>query len=160
MLRKVFILILVFSLSPYVQAVLESAKAAYEAGDYDTAPELIIPLAEAGDARAQHNLGYLYQTGFGVKQDYAEALKWYRKAAEQGLARAQANLGFRYQNGSGVQQDLIQSYAWYGIAAAGGFVQAQNGRDRIGAMLNATELEEAHELAKELWEKYGNKSKN
>jgi TPR repeat protein len=26
-----------------------------------------------------------YETGDGVTQDYAEAVKWYRKAAEQGL---------------------------------------------------------------------------
>ena len=37
---------------------------------------------------------------------------------------------------------------------------AQNMRDMIGTNLNPTQLEEAHELAKELWEKYGNKSKN
>jgi TPR repeat protein len=30
----------------------------------------------------------MYANGGGVKQDYAEALKWCRKAAEQGHAKA------------------------------------------------------------------------
>jgi TPR repeat protein len=48
--------------------------------------------AEQGDAFAQNNLGYMYQYGYGVTKDYAEAVKWYRKAAEQGDADAKANL--------------------------------------------------------------------
>ncbi len=48
--------------------------------------------AEAGNANAQFNLGSMYETGSGVRQDYAEAAKWYRKAAERGDARAQYNL--------------------------------------------------------------------
>ena len=44
--------------------------------------------AEQGDAVAQFNLGVKYDNGQGVPQDYAEAVKWYRKAAEQGDAGA------------------------------------------------------------------------
>ncbi len=40
--------------------------------------------AEQGDAEAQYRLGSFYREGFGVQQDDAEAMKWYRKAAEQG----------------------------------------------------------------------------
>jgi TPR repeat protein len=35
-----------------------------------------------GDADAQLLLGIMYEGGQGVSQDYAEALKWYRKAAK------------------------------------------------------------------------------
>ena len=38
-----------------------------------------------GDAGAQNNLGVCYEYGEGVKQDYAEAVKWYQKAAQQGM---------------------------------------------------------------------------
>ena len=48
--------------------------------------------AEQGDADAQFNLGYLYESGRGVSQDYNEAAKWYRKAAEQGHEKAIRNL--------------------------------------------------------------------
>lgn len=38
----------------------------------------------------------MYDEGQGVTQDYAEGMKWYRKAAEQGFAKAQYNLGVMY----------------------------------------------------------------
>ena len=37
--------------------------------------------AEQGDARAQINIGIMYTSGQGVKQDYAEATAWYEKAS-------------------------------------------------------------------------------
>jgi len=36
------------------------------------------------------NLGAMYYAGEGVTQDYAEALRWYRKAADAGNSRARA----------------------------------------------------------------------
>jgi hypothetical protein len=48
--------------------------------------------AKQGNARAQHNLGVMYNEGMGVPQDYQTALKWYRLAAKQGNAYAQYNL--------------------------------------------------------------------
>lgn len=44
--------------------------------------------AEGGNLGAQNNLGKMYALGEGVAQDYAEAMKWYRKAADQDLAIA------------------------------------------------------------------------
>jgi TPR repeat protein len=55
--------------------------------------------------------------GQGVAQDYAEAVKWYRKAAEQHLAWAQFNLGLCYAKSDGVKQDYVEAYAWYDLAA-------------------------------------------
>jgi len=34
----------------------------------------------------------MYDNGYGVLQDYAEARKWYRLAADQGVAEAQYTL--------------------------------------------------------------------
>ena len=39
--------------------------------------------AEQGDKYAQFSLGYLYEKGNGVSQNYEEAIKWYQKSAEQ-----------------------------------------------------------------------------
>ena len=44
-----------------------------------------------------------------MKQDYQEAVKWYRKVATQGFAMAQNNLGIMYNNGHGVKQDHIKA---------------------------------------------------
>ena len=48
-----------------------------------------LQLAEQGVAEAQFNLGMMYDSGQGVRQDYAEAFRWYRKAADQGYTEAQ-----------------------------------------------------------------------
>ena len=82
--------------------------------------------ADQGDARAQHNLGYMYEYGLGIPQDYVEAVRWYRKAAEQGLADAQFNLGTMYDNGRGLPQDYSEAARWYRKAAEQGDGDCQN----------------------------------
>jgi TPR repeat protein len=58
-------------------------------------------------------LGYMYQNGQGVAQDYAEAFKWYLLAAEQGEVGAQALLGYMYDKGLGVAKDHTQAAYWF-----------------------------------------------
>jgi hypothetical protein len=69
----------------------------------------------------------LYQSGFGVAQDYAKAREWFEKAAEEGNATAMINLGLLYENGHGVAQDYATAREWYEKAAA---------KDDAGAMFN------------------------
>ena len=76
--------------------------------------------AAQGDPVAQFSLGARYAQGDGVKQDYAEAVRWFSKAAEQGHVVAQATLGAYYWAGRGVQQDLGKAYFWSVLARAGG----------------------------------------
>jgi TPR repeat protein len=77
-------------------------------------------VAERGDPAAQFALGARYATGEEVKQDYAEAVKWFTLAAEQGHILAQATLGAYYWAGRGVPQDLTKAYYWSVLAQAGG----------------------------------------
>ena len=95
---------------------LKVGGAAYDRGDYATALKEFRPLAEQGNADAQFNLGFMYENGLGVPQDYAEAVKWYRNAAE-GQASAQYNLGNMYREGRGVPQDDAEAAKWYRKAA-------------------------------------------
>ncbi len=57
---------------------------AYRSGDFATALKEWKPLAEQGDADAQHSLGVMYESGWGVPQDDKEAVRLYTLAAEQG----------------------------------------------------------------------------
>lgn len=82
--------------------------------------------AEAGLGKAQHTLGFMYDRGRGVPQNYAEAVKWYRLAAEQGYAAAQFSLGIMYQKGHGVPQDYAEAVKWYQQAAEQGEARAQS----------------------------------
>lgn len=45
--------------------------------------------AEQNNAKAQFNLGVMYDEGRYVSQDYKKAYEWYAKAAEQGYTKAQ-----------------------------------------------------------------------
>ena len=75
----------------------------------------------------KHNIIWvsMYYNGYGVKQDYSEALKWYSKASEQGLAEAQNNLGFMYCHGWGVRQNYSEASRLWSKAAEQGYAQAQ-----------------------------------
>jgi len=99
-------LVLVFPNSPATADSLEDGIQAYKAGDYKKALEILKPLAERGDAKAQTRLGWMYKKGRGVVQDYQQFVHWYRKAAEQGDAGGQSELGNMYHEGQGVAQDL------------------------------------------------------
>ena len=83
--------------------------------------------AEQGDAKAQFELGSRYYYGRGVPQNYAEALRWYRKAAEQGDAKAQSALGYVCWKGEAVPQDYAEAVRWYRKAAEQGYPSAQMG---------------------------------
>lgn len=98
---------------------------AYIEQNYDTALRLWLPLAEAGDMRAQFSLGALYYEGAGVEQDYEVSARWFRAAADEGFAPAQFNLGNAYKHGQGVAQSDIEATKWWRLAAEQGFAPAQ-----------------------------------
>jgi hypothetical protein len=105
---------------------IESPEAAFGRGDYATALPLLLPLGEQGDANAQFELGYIYDTGQGALQDYAAAAKWYRRSADQGNVLAQSNLGLLYQDGEGVPRDDSTAARWFQRGADQGNAEAQS----------------------------------
>lgn len=62
----------------------------------------------------------MYDGSHAVRQDHAEAARWFRLAAERGHAIAQANLVRQFYMGQGVPEDYVRSYAWFALAAAQG----------------------------------------
>jgi hypothetical protein len=77
--------------------------------------------ADEGDAKAQYNLGIMYEDGKGgLPQSDALAVEWWRKAADQGLTNAQGNLGCMYFKGKGLDQNFDAALAWLRKAAAQG----------------------------------------
>lgn len=104
------------------------------------------PDAVKGDARSQYLLGDCYYYGTGVGQDYAEAVKWYRKSAEQGNAMAQRNLGLCYEYGKGISQDYSEAKRWYMNARDNGEITSREYLDRIvGKMTPTTGTLNGHE---------------
>jgi hypothetical protein len=76
-------------------------------------------------ADAQNNLGLMYTSGEGVREDHKEATNWFQLAADQGHAEAQYNLGVAYDNGLGVPEDHQETLKWYRLAASQGYAAAQ-----------------------------------
>ncbi len=116
---------------PGLAGPFEDAKSAYDRRDYATVLQLLRPLADEGNARAQTLVGTLYGGGLGVPKDDAKAAQWYRKAAEQGHVDAQYLLGYVYQSGWGVAKDAATAMIWYRKAAAKGHARAQRALDHV-----------------------------
>jgi len=62
----------------------------------------------------------MYLTGQGVRQDDAEAVKWFRIAAESENAEAWLLLGLAYSNGDGVPKDEAEAVKCFKMAAEQG----------------------------------------
>ena len=148
----IFIPVLLFSLIlgvPSYSADFNKGLTAAQNGDFATALKEWKPLAEEGNANAQHNLGLMYQKGEGVPQDYKEAVRLYKLAAEQGNANAQTNLGLMYVQGKGVIQDYVYAHMWWNIATANGNDDAKSNKKRVEGMMNSSDISEAQRLARE-----------
>lgn len=100
----------------------------------DAGIERVTLAAESGDAAAQNELGYRYEFGEGVEEDYHTAAEWYEKSASQGYPRGQFNYGRMYYYGHNQcdavePDDFEQLYKravfWYEKAAAQGDMLAQ-----------------------------------
>ena len=95
----------------------ESGLASKDRGHYATALRAWMPMAESGNAEAQNNVGYMYEEGLGVPQNYLLAMNWYRQAADGGLSEAQHNMGMLYHHGYGVAENLGEAFRWFKMAA-------------------------------------------
>lgn len=117
---------------------IEAAKAAYDAGNYLAAFEMLRPLAKQGDATAQEYLEEMLRDDkvniicsieigehYFKDEDYADAAKWYRKVAEidpnspfyLGCESLQASacerLGQMYLEGRGVKKSEAEAAKWF-----------------------------------------------
>ncbi|KAF9159503.1 hypothetical protein DFQ26_006471 [Actinomortierella ambigua] len=81
--------------------------------------------ATQGHAGAQNNIGWMYDTGRGVAQDYNEAVRWYRQAALSGSMDAHSNMGIMYEYGRGVEQSNTEAVYWYRRGAVQGHASSQ-----------------------------------
>jgi TPR repeat protein len=104
---------------------LDDGLAAYERGAYGVALQLLRPLAEKGEPRAQNAMGAMYVNGQGVAQDSEAALHWYRLAAAAGYSQAQNNLGVMFAEGYLVARNPVVAVRWFHLAARNGLPVAQ-----------------------------------
>lgn len=140
-------------LTPAQARSVDNAFALYARGDYQAAAAQLTRLALAGDGRAQGLLGFLYEYGKGVPQNYVLAAQWYTCAAEQGEATAQYLLGLLYDKGHGVRRDVVLSQKWLILAAARASRRERDVytrlRDAVATKMSVAQLAVAQQLALE-----------
>ena len=59
----------------------------------------------------------MYHYGYGIKQDYTEAMKWYRKASDLGNDWSMNRIGILYRDGLGVTVNIEEAKKWFKKAA-------------------------------------------
>lgn len=69
-------------------------------------------LAVMGHARAQFLMGYIYERGIFVDQNWDKAFEWYYKSALQDDSVGQYNTGLCYYYGNGIAQDKQKAKYW------------------------------------------------
>jgi TPR repeat protein len=104
-----------------------------------------------GSARALGRLGFRYENGFGVPQNYIAAADLYLRAAEQGDVFAQSRLGLSYDKGHGVPKDVILSYKWLDLATARASRREHDFylrlRDAVASKMSLEQVTEGQRLA-------------
>lgn len=89
-------------------------------------------LNDKKSVQAYYTLGFMYENGLNMKQDYALAGECYKKAADQRHIKAQYSLGTMYESGQGLPKNLQEAVLQYDQAASRGFAKAQF---KLGCML-------------------------
>lgn len=120
----------------------------YEQGDYARAFAAWRPLADAGNAEAQNNLGLLYLDGKGVPANLAEAVRYFQLSAAAGSALGQNNLGGLYRDGRGVPQDFARAARWFTASASQG---NKAGMYNLGLMIELGQGMKADPMKASMW---------
>lgn len=131
-----------------LSADIKKGVEAYRNGDYKTALQEWMPIAEQGNADAQFSVGLIFDRGLNVIPDYKAAVKWFTLASKQGHIFAQANLGWKYHKGQGVEKDNIHAYKWWNLAANDGHQNAPHFLSVISQRMTQDEIALAHSLAR------------
>lgn len=121
--------------SAQVEQLLAKAREAAEAGAPATALAILHPVAEAGNAPAQAELGALYLQGVprgtGIRPDYQRAERWLTAAAAANLPDAQFRLATLLESRT-LPGSTTAALRWLRRAAEAGHAPAQS---RLADML-------------------------
>ena len=107
----------------------EDGMVAYNRGDYLPAIRLFRPLAEAGNPKAQNQIGLMYRKGEGTAQSPARAFMWFSLAARRGDAKAKAEL--RAVSGTMTPAEVSQARAMADACEASNYRNCEIGRAHV-----------------------------
>ena len=102
------------------QKAPDLAYGAFQRGEYLTAFQLALPLAEKGDAAAQTLIAELYEKGLGIARDTKQSAIWYEIAAKSGNREAQFAYALKLLQGKDVKRNKVAGNAMMKLAAEAG----------------------------------------
>jgi TPR repeat protein len=110
------------------KAAMLQAEQFYGQKKFTEAGNILLPLAQKGNANAAFSLGLMEARGNFGKPDYVKARAWWEKSAQKGHSEAEYNLGLVYyrgvQNGGDgtdpARRDFAKALEWWNKAAAHG----------------------------------------
>ena len=71
--------------------------------------------ADQGDSYCLNDMGYRYDNGIYVEQNYKKAFYWFSLAAEQGLSNAYTSIASYYLDGLSVNQNYSKAFDYYNL---------------------------------------------
>lgn len=153
-LRLLLLLVISTTFAPSARAdAFAQGTRAYDRQNYVLAAQILMPLAEQWDPRAQTYIGVMYLRGRGVPQNFLVAAYWLHLAAGAGFPEAQYFLGLMYDKGQGVPQDFVLAHAWLNLAVAHAQPRVRDHwlliRDAVASKMTEAQLWEARKLAYE-----------
>lgn len=98
-----------------VNEELQNADRYYDAENYEAAFPVYYKYRNHHlfNSEGQLRLGYFFEKGLGTKQDYNDALYFYRKSADLGNSIGQNNLGLMYLFGKGITKNYNEALKWF-----------------------------------------------
>lgn len=117
----------------------DEAFGAYQRGHYVAAMRAALKVVETDPESfaAMTLIGELHRDGLGVRQNYIEALRWYRLAEQKGDPQAAFALARAFIEGMGVPQDYGRARAYFERAAE---------KEHAGALYNLGIMEIEREV--------------
>jgi len=89
------------------QDALQLGAEAARRGDYATAARHYLRAVAQGDVRAMTSLGFLFDTGWGVQRNGAQAQELYIAAADKGVTMAKNNLAYLWARQNGLLEQAL-----------------------------------------------------
>jgi len=132
---------------------LEKGVEAAQRGDYAESYWLWRPLADEGMARAQHQIGWLYANGNGLRVNLEAAIDWWTRAARSGHADSAFAIGMAYLNGEPgeLEQDFAKASEWLVRSADDGSADAPEILTRLASTRTDALLEAHPDLLARKW---------
>lgn len=104
-----------------------------------------IASAEKGTVRDMLRAGHYYRTGFGVHENWSEAVRWYERAAQQSDANAAYWAGKLYLN----EKKYDEAYKWFSKAVGMSLQQVEAGWELGQMYLHGLGVEQSNHRAAE-----------